>query len=245
MKTQIKDAVVSELPLSGGARQSVWGFGCMRGQLLSAKSGLAGSLPVERPLPLRLSQIWEEPLDTFTLQTLANLAEIVGGAAVVGGVLFAMWQIRQYREQRRDVAAIEIVRSLQSREFIEAFRLLSQVPDGIGLQALRERGQEYEDAAIRLGAMGETIGYMTYRGVAPLESIREQAGGLLLVMWRKLHVWAKDVRIEQGYERWVEWWEWLAERLEQHEGEAALPSRPHESANVGSAEDNHHAPRPQ
>ena len=69
----------------------------------------------------------------FTLQTLANLAEILGGAAVVGGVIFAVWQIRQYREQRRDVAAIEIVRSLQSREFIEAFRLLSQVPDGVSV----------------------------------------------------------------------------------------------------------------
>jgi len=80
-------------------------------------------------------------MDAFTLQTLANFAEIVGGAAVVGGVVFAVWQIRQYREQRRDVAAIEIVRSLQSREFIEAFRLLSRVPDGVTLKALRDRGK--------------------------------------------------------------------------------------------------------
>ena len=156
-------------------------------------------------------------MDMFTLQTLANLAEIVGGAAVVGGVIFAVWQIRQYREQRRDVAAIEIVRSLQSREFIEAFRLLSRVPDAVTLKALRDRGQEYEDAAIMIGAMGETIGYIVHRGVAPLELVREQAGGLLLVMWRKLRVWAEDVRKEQGYERWVEWWEWLAGRLQELE----------------------------
>ncbi len=156
-------------------------------------------------------------MDTFTLQTLANLAEIVGGAAVVGGVLFAIWQIRQYREQRRDVAAIEIVRSLQSREFIEAFRLLSRVPDGVTLKSLRDRGQEYEDAAIMIGAMGETTGYIVYRGVAPFELIREQAGGLLLVMWRKLHVWVEHVREEQGYDRWVEWWQWLADRLQEYE----------------------------
>jgi hypothetical protein len=156
-------------------------------------------------------------MDAFTLQTLANFAEIVGGAAVVGGVVFAVWQIRQYREQRRDVAAIEIVRSLQSREFIEAFRLLSRVPDGVTLKALRERGQEYEDAAIMIGAMGETIGFIVYRGVAPFELVREQAGGLLLVMWRKLHVWVDQVREEQAYDRWVEWWQWLADRLQEHE----------------------------
>lgn len=159
----------------------------------------------------------EAPMDALALQTLANLAEIIGGAAVVGGVAFAMWQVRQYREQRRDLAAIEIVRSLQSPEFIDAFRLLSRVPDGIGLQALRDHGEDYENAAIRIGAMGETIGFIVHRGVAPLELVREQAGGLLLLMWRKLHVWVDDVRKEQAYERWVEWWEWLADKLEEHE----------------------------
>ncbi len=81
------------------------------------------------------------------LETLANLAELIGGAAVLGGVAFAVWQIRQYRQQRRDAAAIEIVRTIQSREFAEAFRLLSRVPDGISLEALRAKGSEYEDAA--------------------------------------------------------------------------------------------------
>jgi hypothetical protein len=87
------------------------------------------------------------------------------------------------------------------------------------MEALRERGQEYEDAAIMMGAMGETIGFIVYRGVAPFELVREQAGGLLLVMWRKLHVWVDQVREEQAYDRWVEWWQWLADRLQENEQE--------------------------
>ena len=156
-------------------------------------------------------------MGALELQTLANIAEILGGSAVVGGVIFAVWQIRQYRQQRRDVAAIEIVRSLQSPEFIEAFRLLSQVPDGVSLKALREMGQEYEDAAIMIGAMGETSGFMVYRGVASFAVFREQASGLTLAMWKKLHVWVEDVREEQSYDRWVEWWQWLVERLREFE----------------------------
>ncbi|MEE8521838.1 MAG: hypothetical protein V3S83_10800, partial [Gemmatimonadota bacterium] len=143
--------------------------------------------------------------------------EIVGGAAVVGGVVFAVWQIRQYREQRRDVAAIEIVRSLQSREFIQAFGLLSQVPDGVSLKALREMGQEYEDAATMIGAMGEASGFMVYRGVASFAVFREQSGGLTLAMWKKLSVWVEDVREEKSYDRWVEWWQWLVDRLREYE----------------------------
>lgn len=151
------------------------------------------------------------------LQTLANFAELLGGAAVLGGLVFAVWQIRQYRQQRLDAAAIEIVRSLQSREFIEAFRLLSRVPDAVSLTDLREMGQEFEDAAIMMGAMGETIGFSVYRGVASFELVHQQAGGLMLAMWRKLSVWAEDVREEQSYERWVEWWQWLTDRLREYE----------------------------
>ena len=156
-------------------------------------------------------------MNAVELQTLANVAEILGGAAVVGGVVFAVWQIRQFRQQRRDVAAIEIVRSLQSREFIEAFRLLSEVPDGVSLKALREMGQEYADAAIMIGAMGETSGFMVYRGVASFGVFREQASGLTLAMWKKLRVWVEDVREEQSYDRWVEWWQWLVDRLREDE----------------------------
>ncbi len=65
------------------------------------------------------------------LETLANLAELIAGAAVLGGVAFAVWQIHEYRQQRRDAAAIEMVRTLQSREFVEAFRLLSRVPESL------------------------------------------------------------------------------------------------------------------
>ena len=113
-------------------------------------------------------------------------------------MVFAVWQIRQYRQQRRDAAAIELVRTLQSREFVEAFRLLSRVPDGISLEALRAKGSEYEDTAITLGAMGETIGLMVYRSIAPYELVREQVGGLLLTMWQKLRVWAEQVRGRPG-----------------------------------------------
>ena len=35
------------------------------------------------------------------LQTPANLGEFLGGLAVIGGVIFAVVQVRQYREARR------------------------------------------------------------------------------------------------------------------------------------------------
>lgn len=45
------------------------------------------------------------------LSTLANLDDVLSGAAVVGGAAFAIIQLREYRTQRRENAAAELVRS--------------------------------------------------------------------------------------------------------------------------------------
>ena len=37
------------------------------------------------------------------LDTLANLVEVLGALTIIGGVLFAVVQIRQYRQQLREI----------------------------------------------------------------------------------------------------------------------------------------------
>lgn len=44
------------------------------------------------------------------LAILANIAEIVGAIIVVVGLLFAVPQMRQIQQQRRELAAIELFR---------------------------------------------------------------------------------------------------------------------------------------
>ena len=58
------------------------------------------------------------------LSTLSNLAEIVGVIIVIGGLWFAVIQLLHYRQQRRDMAAIELARSFQHPAFAQALRLV-------------------------------------------------------------------------------------------------------------------------
>jgi hypothetical protein len=46
------------------------------------------------------------------LDTLASLGEFLGGMAVIGGVIFAVIQLRHHRQRRRDAAAIELVHAV-------------------------------------------------------------------------------------------------------------------------------------
>ena len=58
------------------------------------------------------------------LQNVANMAEILGALLVVAGVIFAVIEIRHFRQQRQEAAAMEIMRSFQSPDFTQGLRLV-------------------------------------------------------------------------------------------------------------------------
>jgi hypothetical protein len=150
------------------------------------------------------------------LQTLANLAEVIGGVTVVGGVAFGLLQLREFRLQRSASAAIELIQSIQGPAWSAAIGRVQQLPDRVSAAELRQRGADFEDAALMVGVTFETIGLVTFRRVVPFSIVQDLVGGLTVVMWRKLSAWTEEVRKEQGQVTWLEWFQWLAERLEEH-----------------------------
>jgi hypothetical protein len=150
------------------------------------------------------------------LQTLADLAEVIGGATVVGGVAFGLLQLREFRLQRATSAAVDLIRSIQGPDYSKAVGLVHRLPDGVGSKALRELGREFEDAALMIGITFETIGLVTFRRVVPFSVVQDLVGGITISMWRKLSVWTEEVRREQDQDTWLEWFQWLAERLARH-----------------------------
>lgn len=153
------------------------------------------------------------------LNALANLAEIIGAVIVIGGLWFAVVQLLHYRQQRRDLAAIEVARSFQSPAFAQAFRLIMSLPDGICAKDLRERDPDYENAAIQVSLTLESVAIMVHRRVVDLDTVWELMGGVLLDIWDKLRCWVQDVRVEQGHEKFDEWIEWLADQMKRHKVE--------------------------
>lgn len=147
------------------------------------------------------------------LSVLSQIAQILGGITVVVAVVFGIAQLRQFQQQRRDAAAVELMRSLQDREFTRAFRLIYALPDGLGAEGLRARGSEYEDAAYALSARFETMGLLVFRGNIPFVLVEELVGGAVVSLWHRLRPWVEDLRSEQEHRLLWEWFQWLAERL--------------------------------
>jgi hypothetical protein len=70
-------------------------------------------------------------MDLNPLANLANLAEIIGGFTIVGGLWFAVVQLRDIRAQRRDRGAVELAHAFENPEFSRALLLVLSLPSGL------------------------------------------------------------------------------------------------------------------
>lgn len=158
------------------------------------------------------------------LQTFANIAQVIGVLAVIAAFAVGMVQIRQYREQRRDAVAVELMRSIQDAEFTRSLRLMLSLPAELSADEVRVRGEPYESAALALGAKFATLGYLVYRGIMPIELVEELVGGVAVHLWRRLYPWVIALREQQGQPLLLEWFQWLAERMMGRGRTEAIPA---------------------
>ena len=79
------------------------------------------------------------------LSSLADMAEIIGVIIVVGGLVFALMQMRQTRQQRRELAAIELFRFFGNARFSAAYKKIMHLPDGISAEEIRNSATNLDD----------------------------------------------------------------------------------------------------
>jgi hypothetical protein len=156
------------------------------------------------------------------LSSLADMAEIIGVIIVVGGLVFALMQMRQTRQQRRELAAIELFRFFGNPQFSAAYKMIMHLPDGISADEIRNSTKNLDDAAMLISATMENIGVMTFQRIVPFVIVNNLIGSSVIILWRKLENWAVALRDELGDEAAFEWFQWLAERLEDYQ-----PRNPH------------------
>ena len=143
------------------------------------------------------------------LGTIANLSEIVGTVFVVGGVIFATIQIRQIQRQRKETAAIEMMRAWQDPGFSRSFYALATAASIDEENIERLFGPEQplgKDAYIVFGLL-ESVGVMVYRDILTPEIAFDLLGGATIALWEKYFIWIERNRATNA--RAYEWFEWL------------------------------------
>ena len=120
------------------------------------------------------------------LSSVADLAEIIGVIIVVGGLFFALIQMRQTRQQRRELAAIELFRFFGNPRFTAAYKMIMHLPDGMSAEDIRMKQRDLDDAAMLISATMENIGVMTFQRIVPFTVVNNLIGASVVILWRKL-----------------------------------------------------------
>ena len=155
----------------------------------------------------------------MTLATVTNIIEIIGVIAIIVGIGFGLIQLRLLRKQNRDIAIMDFARSFETSDFTEAFRLITALDNDISIADLEALDERYSEAVFRVIMKFETVGLLIYKGVVPIDAMEDLVGGAALNIWGVLRKWTEEVRAARDQASFLEWFQWLAERL-QERGEA-------------------------
>jgi hypothetical protein len=155
---------------------------------------------------------------------LANMAEIFSAIVVIGGIIFAVIQMRQTRQQRRELAAIELFRSFGSPAFADAYRNVLHYPDGVNAKQLKQEYPDGEQFAMMICTTLESVGVMMYQRIVPSAVVNNLIGSSTIILWRKLETWVRDLRIELDNPFAFEWFQWLAMTLSDLQNDSDRPA---------------------
>lgn len=158
------------------------------------------------------------------LEQIANIVEIFGVLALVSAIIFGWIQVRQHRNDTRNAALIALASSFEDQEFTDAYMLVTSLDESISLEQLRQRGEAYERAALRIAMKFETVGLMIYKGYVPIDALEDLVGGAALTVWRTLDQYVADMRVDRQHPTFMEWFQWLIERLQERGKNDSLPA---------------------
>jgi hypothetical protein len=144
---------------------------------------------------------------------LASLLNLISTIAIVGALIFTGLQVRAANRARHDQAAITVIQTTQSAIWTHALDLIGKLPQDAKPEDIVRMGKEIEQAVFEFGIRLETIGYMVFRRIIPLEAVDDLIGGVTLVFWSRAKAWSENYRKETSNSKFNEWCEWLAERI--------------------------------
>ncbi|HYM53376.1 MAG TPA: hypothetical protein VEW45_07895 [Candidatus Dormibacteraeota bacterium] len=144
---------------------------------------------------------------------LATALDIVVAIAVVVGVVFGLSELRNAERSRRDHAAVDIVRTVQTQEVRRAVARVLALPDGADPRLIRDDPATLE-AALAVDSACEMWGSMVFEGVVDLHMLDRMVGGWVRGTWARLKLWVEAERVDKRSPNIGEWWEWLYDQLQ-------------------------------
>jgi len=136
-------------------------------------------------------------------------------ATLLAGVIFGILEIRRARKARCEKAATDAFSICVQDAFAHAQMLVLDLPLDASPDQIRD-STDLRRATKLIVNQCEYFGMMVFFRIVPLRTLDLIVGGVVRGNWLRLHKYVEFEREALNIPAFGEWFQWLAERLEEH-----------------------------
>jgi hypothetical protein len=150
---------------------------------------------------------------------LTVILDIITPTAVILGILFGLLQLRHYHLSRKREAALFLINSFQTGEFLQGVWNIQELSIGLTKNEIEERlGEEIRTVYLVMSTW-ERIGILVFNHEISTKLVDDVYSSSIIHSWQKLEKYVTDLRNYLQRETSYEWFQWIAERMIEREHE--------------------------
>ena len=147
-----------------------------------------------------------------SIEIIANLALAL---SVVIALVFGVAQVRAAERDRRERLTLEALRGFNTREFAEIIHFMQVLDMPKTREAFNLLPAEQQVTLIQASQMMESLGMLVYERVIDLDLVDKTIGSFVSLNWEKYRPMFEDMRKNIPDPYLGEYFQWLAERVDQ------------------------------
>ena len=156
---------------------------------------------------------------------LSILIQIISSLAMTLGIVFGILNLRNFQSMRKREAAILMLNSFQTMEFVRGLLYIFDLPDNSAHEDLENLPEEKFMTIYLVLGTWERLGILVFRNEIPVDLVDDAFSGPIIQSWIKLGNYVETFRTRVGRETGFEWFQWLAERMmEREQHGSAIPA---------------------
>jgi len=143
--------------------------------------------------------------------------QIISTTAVILGILFGILNLRNFQAMRKREAAILMLNSFQTNEFIKGLLYVLDLNHNPTKEEIDNLPQDQYLAFYMLLGTWERLGILVFRREIEISMVEDAYRGPILLAWGKLENYVSEIRVAWNRESAFEWFQWLAERVHERD----------------------------
>jgi len=148
-------------------------------------------------------------------ETISIIANLALALSLVVAVIFGLAQVKAAARDRKERLTLETLRNFQTREFAELIRYITITNMPASRRELEALPANEHIIFIQLAQQMESLGILVAEKFIDIDLVDKTLGSFVTLTWEKYKRFFNDLRERQPDPFLGEYFQWLAERIEE------------------------------